>query len=159
MRITLDEEMERMAIDLGRTRRAESIHLPDKHGFDGTNADFIDINGAAGEIALAIALGIEPDPHVNVFRVADVSVFHVRTTESHGNRLIIRSEDPDGIYVLVTGHHPEMWIRGCIDSRRARKMDQYVRAPNGREPAWFIPVGELSSFNKMYDYWRSITCN
>ena len=102
----------------------------------------IDIEGAMAEMAVAKATGMYFEPELDKFGDADVGQLHVRHTVLPDGCLIIRPEDPEGRYCLVVGQLGRYRIVGCIDSRDARQ-DIWVRAPQGRPAAWFIPQSAL----------------
>lgn len=102
----------------------------------------IDIEGAMAEMAVAKATGMYFEPELDKFGDADVGQLHVRHTVLPDGCLIIRPEDPEGRYCLVTGQLGRYRIVGCIDSLEARQ-DIWMRAPQGRPAAWFVPQSAL----------------
>jgi hypothetical protein len=148
MNIILTEWEQKLADLIGKARRDESEKS--KVNRRGLKADYttlldLDIEGAAGEIAAARALNRYWHASVNVGKEApDVGTnIQVRATKHLNGSLIITNSDPDDqIYVLVTGTRPNYkivgWIRGCDG-----KKEQYVRAPNNRPPAYFVPQTAL----------------
>lgn len=104
-----------------------------------------EIVGACGECATAKVLGAYWAPTVNTFhKHPDIEPdIEVRSTKDHGNKLIVRANDPeDRWYFLVTGTPPTMVVRGCIRGRDARR-DEWVNNPRGHRPAWFVPQSAL----------------
>ena len=102
-----------------------------------------EVEGCLAEIAVAKEFDLYFDPSLGKYRSKDVGKYHVRHTENEKGCLIIRPKDPDGIYILVIGKLGRYKIIGGIDSKKARKMVQYIRDYNGRPDAWFIPQNEL----------------
>lgn len=102
-----------------------------------------EIEGALAEVALAKHLGVYMDPSLGKYKAQDVGAFHVRHTELDNGFLIIRDQDPEGTYVLLTGKAGRYSIKGCIDSKDARQMNDCRKAPNNREESWFIPQDRL----------------
>ena len=102
----------------------------------------IDIEGPMAEMAVAKATGMYFEPELDKFGDADVGQLHVRHTVLPDGCLIIRPEDPEGRYCLVTGQLGRYRIVGCIDSVEARQ-DIWMRAPQGRPAAWFVPQSAL----------------
>lgn len=102
----------------------------------------IDIEGAMAEMAVAKATGMYFEPELDKFGDADVGQLHVRHTVLPDGCLIIRPDDPEGRYCLVTGQLGRYRIVGCIDSVEARQ-DIWMRAPQGRPAAWFVPQSAL----------------
>ena len=105
-----------------------------------------DKHAAAGELAVAIFLGIEWGAGVNTFKNPDVGKYQVRCTTNSKGSLIIRPEDPvDEIYILAVGKSPIFHIVGWQNG--SFRMGYYLRSPNGKPPAWFIPQSELKDMN------------
>lgn len=102
--------------------------------------------GACGERAFCKALGIYWDGSVDTFHTkADAGVrYEIRSTTRDDGRLIIRdNDDPDRIYVLVTGQPPRMTVRGWILGSWARQ-PSWRTDPYGYRPAWFVPQNALN---------------
>ena len=136
---------------IGITRNVAALKrgLPDKHGFNGESGWSIHIEGAAGEMATAKALNLYYSSSVNVFKSihGDVGALEVRTRSKHEYDLIVRPNDnPDSVYVLVTGISPIYRIRGWILGKDARK-DEWWQTHGGRSGAWFVPVDRLNSID------------
>jgi hypothetical protein len=144
--VIFDMEMWMRAARVAGKRMFEAVRmgLTDKHGMRKIDGLSSHINGACGELAVATLLGMEWDESVNVFKVPDVGNLHVRTRSEDWHDLIIRDNDADGLYVLVTGIAPKLTVQGVCDSRRV-KVPKYRKTYGGREEAWFIPQKELSS--------------
>ncbi len=143
MRVTLTSWEENLDEFIGKARREESVKKTNRRGLSATNTDLLDldIEGAAGEIAAAKALNRYWHGSVNA-KKSEPDVGHniqVRATKHLNGSLIITDSDPDDqIYVLVIGSRPNFnvvgWIRG-VDGKK----QEYVRAPNNRPPAYFVP--------------------
>jgi len=146
--ISLSKEELLQAAVTGVLRRIESMKLglQDAHGYEDTGGWDDDIEGAAGEMAFAKYRDRYWSFHVNTFMGGDVGRVHVRTCRRKDASLIIRNGDPDDeLYVLVIGKSPVYKIVGWILGRDSRK-GEWVRAPNGRAPAWFVPQSVLNAF-------------
>lgn len=117
-----------------------------KHGFDASKNSplAIHVDGACGEIAVAKLRGRYFGGLVNSFKAADLGDnVQVRTRSSHDYDLIVRSNDnPEHIYVLVTGAAPRLCVRGWLYGHEAQQ-DSFLRAYGGREAAYFVPAQSL----------------
>ena len=51
-------------------------------------------------------------------------------------------------YVLVTGHHPAYCIQGWMIGKFA-KVDKFIRDPNRKYAAWFVPIKELRPMDEL----------
>lgn len=143
--IVLTNQEVRIAALTAVERRIQSFDLPDKHGFTGEDAWTIDIEGAAGELAFAKRCGKYWAATVGTFKEADIGKnIQVRTVARDGLCLIVRQADRDDhVYVLMVGQAPKFRYAGCIWGDEAKALRQYVKEPNGRPPAWFIPESAL----------------
>ena len=112
------------------------------------NKDFgwhIDIEAACAEVALAKHLGVFWDGSVGTGKAIDVGKYQVRHTPRENGALIIRPRDSDfEQFVLVTGVAPDFIIRGWILGVDG-KVQKYLRDPNGKFPAYFVPQSDLKA--------------
>jgi hypothetical protein len=133
---------------VGAIRAYESITsgMSDAHGFDARSKSGLSINvdGACAEIAVARVRDVYFIPTVNTFKDADIgSKIQVRSTASHSNRLLVRSDDdPNHYFVLVTGSAPDLCVRGYIKGSDAMS-PMFLDNPGHREEAWFVPQSYL----------------
>jgi len=142
--ITLAPNEMTTAALVGASRALESKTrgLKDRHGFSGGCWE-TQIEGAAGEMAAAKAMGLYWDGSVNAFRKPDLPGIQVRTRSQHGYDLIVRPDDsPDDLYVLVTGKMPEYQIHGWIRGSDAMQ-DRWLKEHGDRPPAYFVPQDAL----------------
>ena len=125
-------------------RRTISGFTRDKSGQQDPNWGWhSDIEGAAGEMAVAKALNIYYDGSVGTFKAPDVGEFQVRHSERPEGSLIVRENDSSSeIFILVTGKAPNYVVRGYILGLDAKK-ERFIRNPNGKTPAWFVPQNSL----------------
>ena len=136
-----------MAAMVGGARRSESAYFKrkNKHGM-GPDADMlaIDILGAAGEMAVARVLGRYWGGDVSSFKRADLGhSVQVRTRSNHDYDLIIRHDDnPEDVYVLVTGTTTRLRVHGWIRGAEAKK-DEWLKTYGDRPAAWFVPQSAL----------------
>lgn len=145
--------MEEMAIVslISGLRRGESKTngRKDNHGFSGENAWDIEIEGCAAEMAYCKMRGQYWNGSVCSFKKADcgqnVQIRH--TTLEKGSLIVREADNDDHYYVLVTGRAPVFTITGWIKGSDA-KNEKFKKAPNGREPAYFIPQSSLRRFKQ-----------
>jgi hypothetical protein len=144
--VTLTPREIAMAAHVGVMRNitALSAKLIPANGFNKEHAWNEHIEGACGEVAFAKLVNRYWMPSVNTFRAADIGLdIQVRTRSRHDYELIVRpSDNPEHVFVLVTGRSPNFRIRGYVFGREARR-DEWFRDHGGRPPAWFIPHDEL----------------
>lgn len=134
-----------LACQVGTARQLSAIvqGKQNSHGFRGQGFD-IHILGAAGELALAKALGIYWTGHINTFKQPDLGTnIQVRTRSSHTYDLIVRDGDADDeLFVLVTGTLPAFHIWGWIRGGDA-KQREYLKTYGSRPEAFFVPHDAL----------------
>jgi hypothetical protein len=140
--ITLNQYEMVMAAQIGLERKLLAIENghKDNHGFSGPGWNE-DIEGACGEMAVSKFLGVYWGGGMgDEFKAPDVGDrIQVRTTPRHDGSLIVRKDAKDEhLYVLVTGTAPNFFLRGFISAADAKR-DEFIQAPNGRPPAWFVP--------------------
>jgi len=126
--VALNEEQQKMAIEVGSARREAAIKRsrPQPHGVprskDGAKIELLDLDvqSSGAELAVAIASGqkwnceiINDSLHNAPCDVGDN--IEVRWSSHPGAHLIIYKEnDPNRTYVLVTGSFPNYEIKGYI---------------------------------------------
>lgn len=103
------------------------------------------IEGALAELAFAKHFGLWFDQGVGKYKSKDVGDYHIRSTKLKNGCLILRKEDPNGKYVLVVGEYDTFKIIGWIHSEDCMK-DDYLKSPNDRDAAWFVPQSKLHKF-------------
>jgi hypothetical protein len=137
-----------IAEQVGVRRHVEAIRHGWKHRYGMNTKEGLAANlqGALGEMAAAKYLDVFWDLNLYGFKtVPDVGPYDVRTTDKEDGALIIRYDDPDDrIFILVTGTCPTYHIRGCMLAK-AGKCDMWLKSPNGRPSAWFVPQTALSA--------------
>ena len=151
--VTLTSHELFMASGIGMMRRIVSLQkgLKDKHGYDGSEAWDIDIEGACGECAFAKAMNLYWDGSINRFSSGgDVgNSYQIRMSKRHNNNLIVRPGDADEKqYVFVTGHSGKYRVHGWTWGRDA-KQECWLEAKAGREPAYFMPQWELRALEEL----------
>lgn len=131
----------------GRMNSSLKKHSRDAHGYDGKSPWDIHIEGAAAEMAYCKALNIYWAGTVGTFGAADVgNDVQIRSTKIKDGCLVVREADnSDQYYILVVGQIPEFTVIGWIHGKAAKQV-RWLRAPGGREAAYFIPQSELTPF-------------
>jgi hypothetical protein len=139
-----------MAADVAIRRRVEAIRLKSNTLEWTGDAWSVDIEAAAGELAVAKALNRYWDGSVNTFqRAGDVGHLQVRSAPKESHSLIVRERDKDtDVFILVTGKIPAFRIRGWIMGRHAKRAE-WRRNPSGHEPAYFVPPSSLQSIENL----------
>jgi hypothetical protein len=131
-----------------RDTSARSKGLRDRHGassdpLKGLGLHFL---GVAGEAGFARFQHLDDwAPTVDTFRsMPDVGEFEVRCRSRHTYDLLVRADDSDeSRYILATCENGvDVWVWGWIEGRDARQ-ERFLAAHGGREPAYFVPKGEL----------------
>ena len=120
-----------------------------KHGFYNSSLDplCINVQGAIGEIVVAKAQNLYFMPTVNTFKAADIgSNVQVRLRTKHEWQMIVRDDDdPDHIFVHVTGSGPVYCIRGWAYGKDVMK-PEYRQNHGNRIESWFVPEEALKPF-------------
>jgi len=150
--ITLNDNELYAAGMVGVRRRVESI----KRRLSGTTAPNAsgkfrsevpwdsEIEGVAGEVAVAKALQLYWGFDVNTFKDPDVGPYQVRTTDSIKKSMIMRPKDSsEEIYILVAGRTPKFTVIGWIYGFDAKRDEYWGIRGSGGDPAWWIPVAHL----------------
>jgi hypothetical protein len=107
--------------------------------------------GAAAELAVAIALGVEwnPDPAVSDGGKPDVGIWHVRSTKYANGHLLLynagptikKADPPGGHYVLVTGTRPHLTLAAWCYGYEG-KLPHYWRT-DCRQPCYWVPQSAM----------------
>jgi hypothetical protein len=107
--------------------------------------------GAAGEMAVAVMLGMED----NLYQETEAQRgsfdlppnIDIKTRSKHRYDLIVQlDESPDKILVLVTIENRITLIHGWIQAADAMK-EQWKKDPAGGRTAYFVPKTELHSLS------------
>lgn len=135
-----------VAATVGVARHIQALkeRRPDRHGARCDDGWSLHIEGAAGEMAAARAMGRYWDAPVGTYRVGgDIGELQVRTRSDPSYELLIRPNDRDSdVFVLVTGRAPYFTVHGWITGADA-KQAQWVKTHGGRPPAYFVPHAAL----------------
>ena len=147
-RVTLSRYELQMAAFVGTQRQLAAIvaNRPDRHGISQGDGWRAHIEGACGEVAVAKFLGYYWDGSVDTFRsIPDLAGAEVRTRSSHEYDLLIRKDDdPEKVYILVTGRAPTFWVHGWLRGKDAQR-EQWWKNHGNREWAWFVPSSALNT--------------
>jgi hypothetical protein len=106
--------------------------------------------GACGELAASKALNQFWGGPINNFKSADIGEsIQVRTRSRPDGDLIVRDDDNDDhYYVLVVGQAPNYVVWGFMEGREA-KQEKWIKNPNGRGAAYFVPRSQLRPLNEL----------
>jgi hypothetical protein len=144
--LTLSEMLHCGNVGIIRHYEAEIANRQTDKKFEMTQKSLIGahVEGAMGEMVVAKARGKYFMPTVNNFKEADLGAnVQVRLRMFHHWDLIIRDNDnPEHIYVLVTGTGPEFCIRGWCHAKDVM-LPEYRKNHGGSGEAWFIPESAL----------------
>jgi hypothetical protein len=135
---------------VGCSRNCASIGKGDRnmHGIPENQHWESHIEGALGELAFAKGCGFFWGAEIGSYKRPDVMGYQVRTTR--GNELIVREcDDNDQTFVMVQGAEGDYRIVGGILAADA-KVEKYRRAPGGRQPAYFVPMEDLTKAEWMF---------
>lgn len=106
--------------------------------------------GAYAEFAVAKVLNLYPGFTVNNFTGPDIEP-NIEVRAAPKGRLIITDKDDSfRKFVLVLGEAPSLEVVGWIWGYEGQKTE-FIFAPNGRPPAYFVPresLRPLSTFNE-----------
>ena len=108
-----------------------------------------DIVGAIGEYAVARALGKPFQPLLNTFKLPDVGELQVRATRWPRGHLIVREDDPEGVYVLVTVNEPRAEVHGWLTAKEARQDKYWGNPDETRAACWSVPQYDLHPLNTL----------
>lgn len=146
IRVDLTEAELNMAAGVGVARHMQALreNRPDRYGARRDDGWTIHIEGAAGELAVAKAMGRYWHAPVGTFRRGgDVGPIQVRTRSDPTYQLLIRPGDRDSdVFVLVTGIAPNFTVHGWIRARDAKR-PEWLHPHGGRPPAYFVPQDAL----------------
>lgn len=142
--MTLEEMI--MASVIGCMRTCESRVNDRDTGTCDVSFD-TDCYGAIAEYAYCKYRNVHWNGSIGSFKDADVgTAVQVRHTKLDHGCLIIRDNDDDNHYfILVTGTGPTFNIVGWLKGSDGKKRE-YCRAPNEREPAYFVVQERLHPF-------------
>lgn len=153
--ITLSQSECAWATKIGARRRYESMlnAYTDSRNFneDLKTSLWFDVNGAGGELAAAIALGVDWPASVNEPDTPDIIIngakIDVKTADLHSKRLLIpdipkTKERLDWWFLHVTGEMPTYHVWGAIKVADGINIGRYAN-PGKRGPVWFVSADDL----------------
>lgn len=149
MNIELTNAEMQIAIAVGSARQLSALASGkrDNHGAKADKAWTMHIEGAAGELAAAKALGIYFSATVDTYKEeSDLpGGIEVRTRSQDYYDLLVRDDDPadDTPFVLVVGRPPLLRVPGWLYAHEARSNPDWVKSYANRKPAYFIPQDAL----------------
>ena len=109
------------------------------------------VEGAAGEIAVAKSLGIYWQPVVGTLDADDVGPYQVRTNMSrkHDDLCLRPNDRPDRLYISVLSFAPEFIILGFISGQDG-KQEQWLRnGTPGYPQCFYVPRGVLTDMDEL----------
>jgi hypothetical protein len=151
VRLTYSELLQ--AAQVGVQRRVQNIKTTraerPTYGLGQDGAWSCDVEGAAGEMAVAKWRGVYWNGALGNLGADDVGELQVRTTTHPRGRLILHDRDnPEKVYVLVRGHAPSFELVGWIRGRDGMRREYWSDPANGR-PAYFVPEEALHSMQEL----------
>jgi hypothetical protein len=154
MFVTLTPEQMAQAIQTGRARRADTLRRRREYGSCRSHVSDADMDdqGAMGELAVSLALGVAWNNALETWGQPDAGPFQVRLASRASYSLIIRPKDKDSeIFILVLGHAaPTFRLVGWILGRDA-KQDRWRKNPGGDASAWFVPQSALQPMEMLQE--------
>jgi hypothetical protein len=149
MQVTLTHAECELAVQVGARRRLHALRNATHEVYGKAHrGDYwtVDIEAAAGELAVAKALGVffsVKDSAAEDRADGDVAGAQVRHTQlAHGSLICHDRDHDDHRFFLVTGRMPTFVVRGWILGRDA-KSSEYWREDVPR-PAFFVPQVALT---------------
>ena len=145
--ISLTKEDMEWADRIATNRQDEAVKAGkrDSHGFNGIDGLNKHKLGAAGELAVAKALGVIWDATVNTYKAPDLGeCVQVRTRSKHDYDMLVRANDKDDeVFIHVTGQPPNLIVHGWLYGKDA-KQEKWKQNYGNRPSAYFIPTSELN---------------
>jgi hypothetical protein len=105
--------------------------------------------GALAEVGFCKIFGVPVRriAKVNSFKSPDIvgTDLQIRGTDHLNGSLIVRSDDLDSFRFVLMIVNRESHVRcaGFVSGREAKR-SEFIRSPNGRERAFFVPQNKLS---------------
>jgi hypothetical protein len=131
---------------VGVIRRVTSLKTGMKDKAGRTNDWASDVEGCAGEIACAKALGIYWEPSNRTFSKPDVGGFEVKLSTKDGD-LGVETNTPDNaIIILVIGKIPDFTVVGWITGKEAKLFPPYTKL---YRPTHWVPKSKLNSIKTL----------
>lgn len=140
--LTLAEMLHGSNIGTIRHYEAEVAGRKSRRGLQESTQDILSVHiqGAIGEMVVAKVRDRYFMPTVNTFKDADIGDnVQVRLRKHHHWDMIIRDDDnPEHIFVHVTGWGPIYCVRGWAYAKDVMKIE-YRKNHGGHGESWFIP--------------------
>lgn len=141
-------------VSVGLQRLIASTALRLDHHSSGVRRTWLerlgdDVRGALAELAWAKHRGEFYCGSCNTFHdEPDVHGVEIRSMRRPNDSLLIRSnDDPSRPYVLTHANGQKVSFVGWAWGKDAMR-DEWLRAPRGGKPAWFMPQSSLRSFDE-----------
>lgn len=162
IKLSLSEMIHGATIGAIRHYEAEQANRKMSSSFSKTDKDPMvsHVQGAIGEMVVAKALGRYFNPTVNSFKDADLGHdIQVRLRVRHDADMGHNDNDnPDHLYVLVTGRGPDYCVHGWELGRNVR-VPKYRQNLSSLGSLWFVPqnalrpIQSLINIKKQKDEW------
>jgi hypothetical protein len=142
--ITLAEMLHGATVGTIRHFEAQVAKRTPNHKFMNKDPLAAHIQGAIGELVVAKCRDRYYFPTVNNFKEADIGEnVQVRLRTKHEWEMIVRNDDnPDHIFVHVTGEGPQYRIHGWAYGRDVM-LPEYRQNHGNRVESWFVPAKVL----------------
>lgn len=130
-----------LAASVGVMRNVQSLRNKCDPGTAGVDDTWTrNIEGAAGELAVAKYLNVCWSGEIGNYRAADVGPYQVKTNTSRRlDDLILRDTDPtDSLYISVLSFLPRFVLCGWITGLDG-KQECWLREGAPGRPAYFVP--------------------
>lgn len=151
--ITLTWTEMMVASYVGSARNVQSLkqNWEPAAGVGTSNTWTPNVEGAAGEMAVAKALGVYWQPIVGNNLADDVGPYQVRTNISRKHDdLCLRPKDrADRIYISVLSFAPEFHILGWIDGESGKDQKWYRDGTIGRPKCFYVPKDALRAMRDL----------
>lgn len=136
-----------------RRKHNQKVKRNDLLKADKSKADFIELNGLAGEFAVAKALNLYPDTDPEVISRYDLILpsgkrLEIKTTEHKTGKLIVRELNSASYYVLVTGTYDKGFdILGYVEAKTLAGMKKpwYESEVYLADQSELVPIEKLLS--------------
>lgn len=150
-RLTQTELMVIAYVGSGRNVQCLTREYTPGAGIGVANTWTPNIEGAAGEMATAKALGIYWEPIIGNLHADDVGPYQVRTNMSrrYDDTCLRPRDKPNRVYISVLSFCPDFeligWIRGADG-----KLDEYLRPGDpDRPPCFYVPRKKLLPMSEL----------
>jgi len=152
MKVVLNDAQVAQAIAAGEARQRSAETKRSRPAFaEAWPGQLLDnhINAACAEVAVAVALGLEPSLGVDVYAVPDLdgTRIEVRWSRSRNHCKVTPRDIAQGrLVVAVVGDRPAIEILGWLEASDAPERGTPAREP---PPCWFVHELAWESFSSL----------